>query len=673
MPQQTKIFRLFVSSTFSDMKAERRMLQKEVFPKLEKLCERKGAKFQAVDLRWGVNEESQLDQKTMDICLGEVARCQKISPKPNFIVLLGNRYGWQPIPVRIPVTEMQEIYKKLSGPDKTLLNTWYMLDENALPAEYVLQPRTDDYKEYNNWEPIETEIRKILRASVEKTNLSEEEKSKYFASATHQEITNGALIPPEDIAQPEEHVFAYVRTINDLPSDKSAQNYIDLNGDKEDEYCKTQLESLKSELSKKLGNNYHKYEANWNEVKSEKFNLQAFADKVYKDIKAILTEQMKEVFSTDEIQHEIQLHEEYKNRLTENFIGRHESINQITAYLDDATEKKPLSIIGDSGSGKSSLMAQAIKNCQEKSNPFYRFIGTSSQTSNVLSFLINICGHIAKEYDTTLEELAGEGKEKEIHVINGITEIFNKCLALATDKKPIILFIDALDQFSENTEENSLFWLPSALPANAKIVVSALPMLEQQLQETKIIQLPILPANDAEQILKRWLAVNKRTLTTDQSKEILDKFNKNGLPIYLKLAFERSKNWHSYDKDTNLSIDVKGIINNFFEFLEKEHTEEFVRNTICYMLSGRYQGLTENEILEILVFDKEYWKIFLSKTHPDHRKELEGVNKLPIVVWSRLYLDLEPFLTERDAHGIPIITFFHRQFVEVLGERYGLN
>ena len=46
--------------------------------------------------------------------------------------------------------------------------------------------------------------------------------------------------------------------------------------------------------------------------------------------------------------------------------------------------------------------------------------------------------------------------------------------------------------------------------------------------------------------------------------------------------------------------------------------------------------------------------------------------KIPIVVWSRLYLDLEPYLTERDADGVPIITFFHRQFNEVLRERYGL-
>jgi hypothetical protein len=97
------------------------------------------------------------------------------------------------------------------------------------------------------------------------------------------------------------------------------------------------------------------------------------------------------------------------------------------------------------------------------------------------------------------------------------------------------------------------------------------------------------------------------------------------------------------------------------------------------MLCGRYQGLAENEILEIFAFDEELWAKFLETTHEAHRQELidmrvelKGSMKIPIVVWSRLYLDLEPFLTERDAHGIPIITFFHRQFIEVLGERYGL-
>jgi hypothetical protein len=118
MPQQTKIFRVFVSSTFTDMVEERRKLQRDVFPKLEQFCNEKGAKFQAVDLRWGINEKTQLNQKTLQTCLNEVARCQKLSPKPNFLILLGDKYGWQPIPEKIPADEMEQILPKLSEEDK---------------------------------------------------------------------------------------------------------------------------------------------------------------------------------------------------------------------------------------------------------------------------------------------------------------------------------------------------------------------------------------------------------------------------------------------------------------------------------------------------------------------------------------------------------------------------
>src|SRR3989304_5790398 len=109
MPSSQKTFRVFVSSTFSDMRAERRILQEKVFPQLKSLCESEGASFQAIDLRWGVHEEAQLDQKNRDSCLNEIARCQRLSPKPNFIILLGDKYGCQPVPNKIPIDEMELI------------------------------------------------------------------------------------------------------------------------------------------------------------------------------------------------------------------------------------------------------------------------------------------------------------------------------------------------------------------------------------------------------------------------------------------------------------------------------------------------------------------------------------------------------------------------------------
>ena len=74
MQTTSRTFRVFVSSTFSDLKAERNALQERVFPKLRRLCEGHGYRFQAVDLRWGVSDEAGLDQQTMEICLSELER-----------------------------------------------------------------------------------------------------------------------------------------------------------------------------------------------------------------------------------------------------------------------------------------------------------------------------------------------------------------------------------------------------------------------------------------------------------------------------------------------------------------------------------------------------------------------------------------------------------------------
>jgi len=52
-----KTFRIFVSSTFSDMIEERYALKKN-FTKLWELCVQYSYRFQAIDLRWGVREES---------------------------------------------------------------------------------------------------------------------------------------------------------------------------------------------------------------------------------------------------------------------------------------------------------------------------------------------------------------------------------------------------------------------------------------------------------------------------------------------------------------------------------------------------------------------------------------------------------------------------------------
>jgi hypothetical protein len=468
-----------------------------------------------------------------------------------------------------------------------------------------------------------------------------------------------------------------------MPVDSTAKAYVDLIEGEPDSYSIQQLNDLKAQLQNKLGSHCISYEANWHDSKTSIKDPVRFGKEIYDFLEGIISEQINKVISPDEIEHEKSLHKEFRTRLTENFCGRNEILETLKTYLNSWQEKKVLAMVGASGSGKSSVMAKATLEA-EKNNTnaliVYRFIGTSSRSSNIISLLQSVCEQIAGAFGTNMIALAGEGQEKSLYDLNGLAGLLKKCLALGTAQKPVIMFLDALDQLTDSDNAKSLNWLPQELPEHARLIVSALPELESKLLNHNVVYLPLLPPAEAEQILGRWLKAVNRTLTPDQHKEVIGKFNFSGLPIYLKLAFEQAIQWKSYTEDFTLEEDVKGIINNYIDMLETEHTHDFVQDVICLMLCGRYQGLAENEILEIFAFDKDLWGNFLGKTHPSHRQELidmkeelKGAMKIPIVVWSRLYLDLEPYLTERDADGVPIITFFHRQFIEVLRERYLLS
>ena len=99
---QQRVVRVFVSSTFQDMKAEREELVKFTFPQLRKLCESRGVVWGEVDLRWGITDEQKAEGKVLPICLEEIH-----NSRPYFIGLLGERYGSLPKEIRPELIERQ--------------------------------------------------------------------------------------------------------------------------------------------------------------------------------------------------------------------------------------------------------------------------------------------------------------------------------------------------------------------------------------------------------------------------------------------------------------------------------------------------------------------------------------------------------------------------------------
>ncbi|XP_037643580.1 telomerase protein component 1 isoform X2 [Sebastes umbrosus] len=80
--------RVFISSTFRDMHAERDILVRSVFPELRRRAALHCLYLQEVELRWGLTEEE--SGRAAELCLSEVWRSQMM------VAILGERYGLVP-------------------------------------------------------------------------------------------------------------------------------------------------------------------------------------------------------------------------------------------------------------------------------------------------------------------------------------------------------------------------------------------------------------------------------------------------------------------------------------------------------------------------------------------------------------------------------------------------
>ncbi|MFO7852655.1 MAG: DUF4062 domain-containing protein [Bacteroidota bacterium] len=663
MAQKDRTFRIFVSSTFTDLQEERNALQKEVFPKLKELCLKNGCQFQAIDLRWGIGEEAGIDQRTMRICLEELKRCQTTSPRPNFILLLGDRYGWRPLPEEIPADEFEAIEKHVKGDkDGKLLAAWYKKDENAIPSVYILQPRTDEFTDFEVWEPLEKRLRSIFLNAVSEMSLNPDALAKYITSATEQEIRNGAL----KVEDAKEHVFCFFREIEDLPRDKRAKNYIVLkDDDKPDTEAEELLNRLKKRLKDNLSDNVIEYKARWTGSAITTDHIEKLCRDVYNSLEKIILSEIEQIKTKSSLEKELEAHQSFGEERAKVFIGRDSILKTINNYIKEKTSY-PLAVYGEGGSGKSALTAFALGETS-KNHPHaeivFRFIGATPNSSDGRMLLEDLCRQISKIYG---------GEENLPTSYEDLVDEFPKRLALATPDKPLVLFLDSLDQLSEAYNARSLNWLPVELPHNVKIIVTTRPgeylvALRNRIPQDSVYSLEPMSIKEGELVLDRWLKDAGRKLQDFQKKEVLNKFSDCGLPLYLKLAFEEARLWKSYTEEIKLNKGKEGIIkDNLFKRLENDHGRLLVSRSLGYIAATReMNGLAEDELLDILSSDAEFFNDFQKRA-----KHKPPEPKLPVAVWARLYFDLEPYLGRRSHEGTSLLTFFHRELGVVSTSEY---
>jgi WD40 repeat protein len=689
-----RVFRLFVSSTFSDFIAEREALRTLVFPKLERLCAARGARFEAIDLRWGITEEAQRDHDTMRICLEEVRRCQQLSPRPNFAVLLGNRYGWEPVPARIPCDHWRRLRSAASTADWVVIERSYRLDLNAVPPVYCLKSRKTSSVVARHEARLLAALRRAARRFRGAGRLP------YFASATHQEIALGALSRRDEAGRalhPEQHVHVYMRHLEGLPQHASARGFIDW-----DETqgavavgARDKLHGLGDELRRRLGSHVHHFSTSWrrhgrNGAVDREY-LDRFCETFFEHQQTLIEAELAGLEDTDEGRERDLAHRRFGAERSRVFAGRTALLTRIDRYvcgsIRGSTSKSvaPLVLVGGGGNGKSALLARAAQRSERKrslshARVLQRYIGGVPGSEALIPMVAGLIADIASAYDRPAPPAPAGAK--------ALAEAFMTSLSLASARRPLVLYLDALDQFDAADSAWMLEWLPRTLPPYVRIVASlrAGLVVEQAARRRftqGIVEVPSMTPSEGRAMLDAWLADRRaswfnagvapgrgRRLTAIQRRTVLRGFTGNGSPLWLKLAYEEAAGWTSWQKPRRPPDTVHGIITAFVErkLLDGEnHPRRFTEQALAYLTAGRF-GLSESELGRALATDVEVRAEF--EANERTQRKWEDLKALPPILWSRLFFDLEPYLGMSVTAGASLMRWFHREFAEVMRQRY---
>ena len=581
--------RVFISSTFRDMHAERDYLVKFVFPQLRRFCEARGVTWGEVDLRWGVTDEEVAEGKVLPICLEEINRC-----RPYFIGLLGERYGWVP---------------------------------QSLPAELV---------ENEEW----------LREQFAERK-----------SVTELEILHGVLRNPAMAG----HAFFYFRNPAYLATIPESER---LNFTTEDTESIEKLKKLKDQIrgcGLPVRENYSTSEA--------------LGKLILADLTVVINRIFPEGSQPDLLTREEMDHETYAQSRERVYIGRPESFAQLDAHADGSGDQ-PLVILGESGSGKSALLANWAV-CYQRTHPdafvLEHYIGATPGSADWAAILRRIMGEFKRKLGLQQEipdksDALRSAFPNWLHMasqrLSGLEDRnsswWRQFLGMGQKKKEfeykrIILILDALNQIEDRDGAQELFWLPLVMPENVRIVVSTLP--GKSLDEIKkrgwpVMKVEPLSMDERKELIRQFLDKYGRQLSLNRIERIASA-PQSANPLYLSVLLDELRLFGMHErlgdqielylKTSNIPALYELILERYEQDYERERPE-LVRDSMSLLWAAR-RGLSEAELMELLGADGQ---------------------PLPHAYWSPLHLAMEQSLLS----CVGFIGFNHDYLRQAVQNRY---
>ncbi len=602
--------RVFISSTFKDMHAERDHLVRVVFPELKERAYAVRCHITDVDLRWGVTEKDAQDGKALDICLDEIDTC-----RPYFIGLLGSRYGFIPEQHSNSITA-QEIYHGV-------LHTEIPRQVPDLRRILEGRPLTDEQRsclvECYPWDPEKQKY--ILRDCVTEADL-ELIRSVFKSYSTYQK----------------DRSFFFFRTER-LTKELAGANPDDFFESNPD--VQSRLKNLKAEIeSSKLP--CYEYDS-----------LESFGRMVLET----LWERIRmegAVPAEEEIDPDAEDQEAFLAERTRRFVGRRKLLDDLD-HFTESQEPRVLVIHGAGGCGKSALMARFSQELSAAHPDWWiitHFVGASASSTSIRETLQRFCTIISHRTGST-SVVPQDYKE--------LLRLFPALLQKTDPKKRIVFLIDAVNQLEKSFRSHSMNWLPAILPDNVRFVISTLPgetldALRQRKDNLTEAHVRGLIEVEIRQLVGSYMEeIRHKFPNAEVEKRFFEKIQA-GNPLYINVALEELRIFGRFEgldsRVERLPANNVEMFDQVLERVEADFGKDLVQDCFSYLVCGRH-GMTGEELQSLL---KNYGP-----------RDIKGnTQKLPDMIWTRLYRSMVNYLVERSG----VIDCFHNDFRNAIETRY---
>lgn len=323
---------------------------------------------------------------------------------------------------------------------------------------------------------------------------------------------------------------------------------------------------------------------------------------------------------------------------TEIYVSKHENIRAIEEFLSSRSQHN-LVILGKSGSGKSALIANWIRNNTNTDyHVVYLFVGNGMQMNNHYNIINYICEEIRRLYQIPYKQ---DDSKK------GTKEYFDSVLNSIHDKKQLLIILDGIDQIVDVDDAKLLNWLPFSYE-KVKMLFSTTPddLTYQSLvyHKCQIHSLVRLDSKDRMAFVRGYLARHGRRLTEKQVELIAcDCQNENMLVLRALLDELLGFGVHEHlDERIEYYLrpdSIEGFFQKVLERNENDYSDDFVERVLS-LIAFSHSGLQESEIIE-----------------------MTSVNQLQ---WSQFYCAFRNNLIERGG----LLTFSHNYIADAVRLRY---